>query len=112
MKGSKYSGFVSRDSCDWCPDLKRSLLGKMPDVTGDRNILRILVMLCLMAALLLEGYYILELRHRTEDQEEDLRIFSMQLQSLKNERDSLHEELSLIKKGGEKKNENTSQREH
>jgi hypothetical protein len=109
---SKYSGFVWRDLCDWCPDLKRSLRGKMPGVTGGRNILRILVMLFLMAAILLEGYYIWELRHRTEDQEEDLRTFSMQLQSLKNERDALYEELSLIKKAGEKKNENTSQREH
>jgi hypothetical protein len=81
-------------------------------VTGGRNILRIFVMLCLMAAILMEGYYILELRHRTEDQEEELRIFSMQLQSLKNERDALHEELSLIKKAGENQGEYTSQREH
>jgi hypothetical protein len=81
-------------------------------VIGGRNIMRILVMLGLMAAILIEGYYILELRHRTEDQEEELRTFSMQLQSLKNERDSLHEELSLMKKGGENNGEYTSQREH
>jgi len=77
-----------------------------------RQILRVVVMLGLMAAILLEGYYILELRHRTEDQEEELRTFSMQLQWLKNERDALHEELSLIKKAGEKKGEDTAQREH
>ena len=81
-------------------------------MTGGRNILRIFVMLFLMAAILLEGYYIFVLRHKTVDQEEELRTYSMQLQSLKNERDALHEELSLIKKTGEKKGENTSQREY
>lgn len=113
MKRSKYSGSGWRDSRDQCPDLEISLWGKMREVTGGRNsILRILVVILLLSAILLEGYYIFELRHRTEDREEDLRNYSMQLQSLKNERDALHEELSLIKKAGGKKNENTAQREH
>jgi len=77
-----------------------------------RAILRLFVMLGLIAAILLEGYYILELRYRTENQEEELKAISLQLQSLRNERDALHEELSSLKKAGEKKNGNTSQREH
>lgn len=77
-----------------------------------RAILRLFVMLGLIAAILWEGYYILELRYRTENQEEELKAISLQLQSLRNERDALHEELSSLIKAGEKKNGNASQREH
>jgi len=71
-----------------------------------------LLMFGLMAVVLLEGYYIFELRYRTENQEEELKAISMQLQSSRNERKALHEELLAIKKAVEKNNGNASQREH
>lgn len=77
-----------------------------------RAIFRLLFLFGLMAVVLLEGYYIFELRYRTENQEEELKAISMQLQSSRNERDALHEELLAIKKAVEKNNGNTSQREH
>jgi hypothetical protein len=111
VKKSRYSGFAWRGSCDPLPGFKMSV-GPERGLTVNRTILRIFLMLGLTAAILLEGYYILELRYRTEDQEEELRTISMQLQSLKNERDALRGELSLIKKAGENNNENTSEGKH
>jgi predicted Holliday junction resolvase-like endonuclease len=77
-----------------------------------RAMFRLLLLFGLMAVVLLEGYYIVALRHRAENQEEELKAISMQLQSSRNERDVLREELLAIKKAVEKNNGNASQREH
>jgi predicted Holliday junction resolvase-like endonuclease len=77
-----------------------------------RAMFRLLLLFGLMAVVLLEGYYIVELRYRAENQEEELKAISMQLQSSRNERDALREELLAIKKAVEKNNGNASQREH
>ncbi len=62
------------------------------------NVFRIFIIFFLLAALCIEGYYILVLRDTIEKQTDDLKNISIQLQSLQNERINLHEELSSIKK--------------
>jgi septal ring factor EnvC (AmiA/AmiB activator) len=75
------------------------------------GVLRFLVVTALIAALAGEGYYIYHLRGKIEDQEEELQKISIQLQSLRSERENLHEELSSMKKSMEaEKDGNTVQR--
>ncbi len=62
------------------------------------NLFRSLIIFFLLAALCIEGYYIFVLRDTIEKQTDDLKNISIQMQSLKNERIKLHEELSSIKK--------------
>lgn len=81
----------------------------LTQVTG--RALRILVSMALVAALAGEGYYIVHLRGKIEGQEEELQKITRQLQSLRSERDNLHEELSTAKKTMEAdKDGNTSER--
>ncbi|MBI5632312.1 MAG: hypothetical protein HZA15_02395 [Nitrospirae bacterium] len=73
--------------------------------------MRYFVIAALLAALCFEGYYIFMLRATIKKQTEDLRNISVQLQLLKNERETLSEEISSAKKqAGEKDNGNTGQR--
>jgi uncharacterized protein YlxW (UPF0749 family) len=73
--------------------------------------MRYLVVAALLAALCFEAYYIFMLRTTIQKQTEDLRNISVQLQLLKNERETLSEEISSAKKqAGEKDNGNTGQR--
>lgn len=55
---------------------------------------RYLAVAALLAAICLEGYYIMVLRDTIQRQAEDLSKISGQLQLLKSERDSLNEEIS------------------
>jgi hypothetical protein len=72
---------------------------------------RLFIVLALLVALLLEGYYIFVMRQTINSRNEELKNISVRLQSLKNERDELRNELSSIKKTtGEKSNGNTSER--
>ncbi|MBI5640655.1 MAG: hypothetical protein HZA17_09540 [Nitrospirae bacterium] len=73
--------------------------------------LRLFLLFILIAAVLLEGYYILALQSTIEKQSEELNNISIQLQSLKHERTSLNEELSSLKKSAEEDNHgNTTER--
>jgi len=62
---------------------------------------RYLAVAALLAAVCLEGYYIMVLRDTIRRQAEDLRSISVQLQLLKSERDSLNEEISSARKMAE-----------
>jgi hypothetical protein len=76
-----------------------------------RRGLRYLAIAALLAAVCLEGYYIIVLRGTIKRQSEDLRNISVQLQLLKSERESLSEEISSAKKQVEDgSNGNTTQR--
>ncbi len=78
---------------------------------GMRFTLKIVLIVLLVVAVALEGSYIVTLRARIERQTEELENISVQLQTLKNERLNLSEELSSLKKsGGENKDENTLRR--
>ena len=65
---------------------------------------RSLAVAALLAAVFLEGYYIMLLRDTVQRQAEDLRSISVQLQLLKSERDSLNEEISSARKKTEEGN--------
>ncbi len=84
----------------------------VPSNIMTRTVLRLLLMFGLVVAVLLEGYYIFELRYRMGNREEELKTISMQLQSLRNERDALQEELSSMKKSGENKDGTTAEGQH
>lgn len=62
-----------------------------------RRVLRFLALGFLLGLVVFETYYIFLLRERFSARSEELKSMSMQLQSLKNERGELHEELSSIK---------------
>jgi len=80
---------------------------------GTRIAFKLLLVLLLMAAVAVEGYYIFVLRDKIERQTEELRTISIQLQSSKNESTDLREELSSIKKmAGEGKDGNTADGQH
>ncbi|MEW6108650.1 MAG: hypothetical protein AB1632_05685 [Nitrospirota bacterium] len=86
-------------------DKRSGIAGKI------RKVLRVLFFILLVAIVLFEGYYIFVLRDRMRRQKEELENITIQLQSLKNERDDLHEELSSARKlAGEKTHGNTSER--
>ena len=75
------------------------------------DVVRYLVVAGLLAALCLEGYYIVKLRATIKKQTEDLRSISVQIQLLKSERELLHEEISSARKqAGENNDGNTTQR--
>lgn len=59
--------------------------------------IKILIIIFFLAFVLGEGYYISVLRSKIDNQTEELNKLSVQLQALRNERTSLHEELSVIK---------------
>ncbi len=71
---------------------------------GRQIIGRYLAIAALLAAVCLEGYYIMVLRDTIQRQTEDLRSISVQLQLLKGERDSLSEEISSARKQVEEGN--------
>jgi len=76
----------------------RTALSEVWRGNGARRIARLFVIVGLIAAVVAEGYLITVLRDRIDKQTEDLRTVSLRLQSLKNERDNLHDQLSSIKK--------------
>jgi hypothetical protein len=59
----------------------------------------------LVAAVCLEGYYIMVLRDTIQKQNEDLRNISVQLQLLKREQDSLNEEISSARNQAEERDD-------
>ena len=63
-----------------------------------RRATRYLLIAALIAAVCMEGYYIVLLRDTIKRQTEDLRSISVQLQLLKSERESLAEEISSTRK--------------
>jgi len=63
-----------------------------------RRATRYLLIAALIAAVCMEGYYIVVLRDTIKRQTEDLRSISVQLQLLKSERESLAEEISSTRK--------------
>ncbi len=78
-----------------------------------KRALKVLLTGALIAAVLAEGYYIFLLNGKIEEREEELKKISVQIQTLKNERDTLHGELSAIKKSMEARRDgNTSERGH
>jgi hypothetical protein len=77
-----------------------------------RTLIPILLGIALLASVFAEGYYIFALRDIIEKQSEELKNTSMQLQSLRNARSSLQEELDSIKKmAGDGKDGTTPQRQ-
>lgn len=78
-----------------------------------RLVLKLLLILLLMAAVAVEGYYMLVLQDKVDRQTEELRNISIKLQSSKNESANLREELSSMKKmAGEGKDGNTADGQH
>lgn len=74
--------------------------GGVPPGGGERRLaraLRVLVLGLLLGVVACETYYIVSLRKRVSARSDELKSLSMQLQSLRNERAELHEELSSIK---------------
>ena len=65
---------------------------------------RYLAVVVLVAVVCLEGYYIMVLRDTIQQQNEDLRNISVQLQLLKSEQDSLNEEISSVRNQAEERN--------
>lgn len=57
---------------------------------------KIVVVIFLIAVILVEGYYISLLRNTMGKQSEEARNISLELQTLRNERDRLQEELSRL----------------
>ena len=78
-----------------------------------RPLIPIVLGIALTFAVFAEGYYIFALRDIIEKQSEELKNTSIQLQSLRNARASLQEELDSIKKmAGDGKDGTTTQRQH
>ena len=69
---------------------------------------RYLVIVLLLAAVCLEGYYIFVLNDTIQRQAEDLRSISAQLQFLKSERESLNEEISSATKHADEEGHGTA----
>lgn len=81
--------------------------------TGLRTNLAVrwVLILLLLAAIVLEAYYIVMLRGTIAQQSEDLRQISVQLQTLRSESSSLQDELTSARKNrGEDTNEHTPDR--
>ncbi len=75
-------------------------------------LLKLFLLFLLVAGIAAEAYYVVILRGEVARQDEDLRKMSVQLQTLKNRRNSLGEELSSIKKiNGDKNNGNAPDRQ-
>lgn len=85
--------------------------GKEVRINAAGSTVRYLIVAALLAALCLEGYYIVMLRATIKKQTEDLRNISVQLQLLRSERETLSEEISAARKqAGENNDGNTTQR--
>jgi hypothetical protein len=86
-----------------------SALRRVAGRVFSRHFLRLFLVFFLAAGIAAEAYYLFVLRDKIAGQSEELGKMSVQLQTLKNERNSLGEELSSIKKlAGDNKNGNTS----
>jgi hypothetical protein len=77
--------------------LHRSVSGRQSAPLLSQPLVRVLLILLLLALVAVEEYSILSLREKIARQGEELRNISFQLQSLKNERAALGEELSSMK---------------
>ena len=76
-------------------------------------VLRTLLIVCLVAVLVTEAFYLVKLRETIDRQSEDLRDISLQLQAMKTDRANLHQELSSMQKNaGEKNNGNAADRQY
>ncbi len=71
-------------------------------------VIRFVLVVLLILAVAAEEYYIFELRNEIEGQNERLRNISVELQTLKNQRNALKEELSSMKKLTEDKGDDKS----
>jgi hypothetical protein len=88
--------------------LHRSMSGRQPAPLLSQPLVRVLLILLLLALVAVEEYSILSLREKIARQGEELRNISFQLQTLKNERAALGEELSSMKKLAGDKNDGTT----
>lgn len=87
--------------------------GKSISRAGLRPLLGFVLVILLIAAVAAEAYYISVLRHRIDEQTEEVRSLSMRLQSSKSAGSELREELSSMKKmSGEKNDGNTADGQH
>jgi hypothetical protein len=88
--------------------LEKSLSGGRAARLLSRPLIRILLILFLLAVVAAEEYSILSLRDKIARQGEELNNISFQLQTLKNEKATLGEELSSIRKLAGDKNDGTT----
>ncbi len=72
------------------------------------RILRILLLFFLLVAVVIEGYYIIVLRDQNRSTNEVLGEISGQLQSLKQERDELKAEISVLKEQSGEQEDDTA----
>ena len=92
-------------------DVGRSVSSGRAERILPRRLITILVVLFLLAVVAAEEYSIVALRDRIARQSEELNTISVELQTLKNERASLGQELSSMKKlAGDNKNGTTPER--
>jgi hypothetical protein len=77
---------------------------------GQRSLFGFVLVVLLIAAITVEGYYIYALRNTIDAQTEELWSLSVRLQSSKRESTELHKELSSMKKfEGGKRDGNTAE---
>jgi hypothetical protein len=88
--------------------LEKSLSGGRAARLLSRPLIRILLILFLLAVVAAEEYSILSLRDKIARQGEELNNISFQLQTLKNEKAALGEELSSTRKLAGDKNDGTT----
>jgi uncharacterized small protein (DUF1192 family) len=69
-----------------------------PERFLSRSVVRMLLILLLLAVVAVEEYSVITLRHRIAVQREELKRISVELQTLKNRRTALGEELASMKK--------------
>jgi uncharacterized protein YlxW (UPF0749 family) len=91
--------------------VEKSVSGRRAARMLSRPLIRILLVLFLLAVVAAEEYSVLALRDEIARQGEELNNISVQLQTLKNERATLGQELSSMKKlAGDKKDGTTPER--
>jgi hypothetical protein len=91
----------------------KGVLPLRPGRVLSRPLIRFLLILLLLAIVAVEEYSIFALRDRIAGQSEQLKNISVELQTLKNERNALGEELSRMKKiAGDNNDGNTPERKH
>ena len=113
MSRSIYTGSESGDTGELFGGIFNNMnAARGPDRLSIRQFARILLAFAIVAAVIVEGYYIFFLRGRINRQTEDLKNISLQLQALKNEKSGLSRELSSIKRTttGDEKNGNAADR--
>jgi len=89
--------------------------GAAGDTGGRRGApmaVRAFLLLALLAGIIFEAYYIVVLRNRTERQAEELRHISMELESLRNEKAALNEELTTARRNRGDDDELSHDRKH